>query len=134
MEQKLSKIFQKAKYETNPNLPEKVWTAVSLYNRRIARIKLFSFSLLGLISVVGFVPALITLKSDLSRSGFYEYSSLAFSNNGMIVTYWKEFSLSILESLPMISILFVMILLFTFFLSLKHAIKQAEQSNLSLSF
>jgi hypothetical protein len=76
------------------------------------------------------VPTFKILLADLTRSGFYEYFSLLFSDTGSIISYWKEFTFSIAESLPIISIISVLSLLFVCFLSLKYLIKQINKNQL----
>ncbi len=46
----------------------------------------------------GSVPVIL---AGLSQSGFYEYASLATSDSGAVLAYWKEFALSLIEVLPL---------------------------------
>lgn len=130
MEDKLIKIFQKAKYEPSPDLALSVWQTVIRYDKRITRLKLWVFSSALLASLVGLVPAFQILFNDLAHSGFYEYFSLIFSDGGSILSYWKELAFSIVESLPSMSILLTLSLLFVCFLSLKYLIKQIIKGQL----
>ncbi len=134
MEKELIKAFNKARYEENPNLADNVWHNIVLRNKRITRLKLWAFSSIGFISLIGFIPAWQKLSSDMTQSGFYEYFSLAFSNGGSILSYWRELLLSIAESLPMTSIILSFSLVFVIFLSFKYATKQIIKNQLSLSF
>ncbi len=121
---KLTKIFQRAKYEPETNLTEHVWHAVTLRDEREARIKLWAFSSVMLASLAGLVPAFQMLFNDLAHSGFYDYFSLIFSDGASVLSYWKELALSLTESLPIMSIIFTLTLLFVCFLSLKYLIRQ----------
>jgi hypothetical protein len=134
VKQKLIKAFQATKYEADLDLPENVWQAVVLRDRCIARAKLWTFSVIGFISLVGLIPVLKALLSDFTQSGFSEYLSLAFSSSGLIITYWKDFLLLLAESLPVLSIISSLTLVFIFFLSIKYAMKQIIKSPLTLSF
>ncbi len=40
-----------------------------------------------------------------SHSGFYEYLSLAFSGDSTVFIYWKEFAFSVLDSLPLLTLI-----------------------------
>jgi hypothetical protein len=133
MEENLRKALQKANINPKENLADIVWQAVLTRERNIARIRLAIFSFIGIVSLMGLVPISKTLLNDFSQSGFYEYLSLAFSDSGAMITYWKEFSLLLAESLPAISIIFLFTLIFIFFLSLKYAIKEITRGQLSLS-
>ncbi len=124
MEKELKKAFQNAKYEENQNLALNVWNTISIRNKHIKTIKIWGFSFASLASLVSFIPAWKALTSDLTQSGIYDYFSIIFSNNGSILSYWKELSLSIIESLPTMSIVLSLSLIFVFILSLKYVAKQ----------
>jgi len=130
MHQKLTKIFQKVKYESNINLAENVWQAIVLHDKCIVRVKLWAFSIIGFASLVGLMPAFKALSSDFVQSGFYEYFSLIFSDSGLILSYWKELFFSLAESLPTISIILTLSLLFICFLSLRYLMKQISKGRL----
>jgi len=133
MQKNLREAFLKSNLLPEASLAFDVWRSVVLQEKRAARFKLWAFSFIGLVSFAGLLPIFKTLSSDLSRSGFYEYFSLIFSDSGSVIHFWKEFSLSLLESLPVISAILSLILIFTLFLSLKYALKQTG-GHLSLSF
>ena len=103
MQEKLTKIFQKAKYEPSPILASTVWDAIIARDKRVIRFKLWIFSFMGFASLLGLVPVFKILLNDLTQSGFYEYFSLIFSDGGSMLAYWKELFLSLAESLPIFS-------------------------------
>lgn len=129
MEKELKKVFLKIKYQENAELAENIWLNIIMRKRRLIRIKLWAFSSLGLVSFVGLIPAWKSLLSNMAQSGFYEYLSLAFMSGGSIFSYWKEFALSIAESLPIMSITISLSLIFVFFLSTRFAVKQIINNN-----
>jgi hypothetical protein len=136
MNEKLQKIFKSATYEPEPELAQTVWSSVIAQDKKMSWLKLWAFGLMGFISLAGLVPTFKILFTDLARSGFYEYFSLIFSDTGSIVSYWKEFTFSLAESLPVASIASTLLLLFVFFLSLKYLTKQINKNQLisSLTF
>lgn len=135
MQNKLTKIFARAKYEPERGLEQNVWNTIVKRNKKITQIKLWVFSLTGAASFVGIIPAFKIMLADLTQSGFYEYMSLAFSNSNVVLSYSKELLLSISESLPATSIALSLSLMFIFFLSLKYIAKQIiNNSRLSLTF
>ena len=129
MQDKLTKIFQKAKYESDPSLASGIWLAITMREKRIAQYKLLAFALTGLASLGGLVPAFKILLGDFARSGFYEYFSLIFSDGRSILSYWKEFVFSLAESLPTMSIILTLSLIFILILSLKNLTKQIINNN-----
>ena len=108
----IKSTFKQAKYEPNTELKNKIWNKILLHNRRIVYFKLISFSFIGITSLIGFIPMFKILINDFTQSGFYEYFSLAFSNGGIFSIYWKEFALSLVESLPTMNIALLFVLLF----------------------
>ncbi len=134
MEENLKEAFLKAKLIPEDDLSEKVWQTLVERNKRLARLKLAVFLIIGSISFVSLIPTLKMLVADFSQSGFYEYLSLGFSSNGTITNYWKDFLWLLAESLPTTSILMTFTLIFIFFISLKYATRQIIKGQLALSF
>jgi hypothetical protein len=126
----LTKIFQKAKYKSSTDQCLILWQSINLRERQTARLKSWAFAFLGLASLAGLVPAISALSTDLAQSGFNEYFSIIFSDSGSILSYWKELAFSLAESLPAISIILTLSLLFICFLSIKHLIKQLGKGQL----
>lgn len=120
MKPSLSEAFRKAKFEANPELEQSIWLKISTLEARSIKIKFWSYTTSLVLSVVGFIPVLGILLRDLKSSGFYNYFSLLFTDTSALSLYWKELSLVIVESLPALSIMMSLALLFVFFLSLKH--------------
>lgn len=128
MEKELKKAFNKAKYEEKSDLALAVWDNINIQNKRIMSFKLWAFSSISLASLIGLIPAFKNLSSELTQSGIYDYFSLLFSNNGSISYYSKELAFSIAESLPTMSIVLSLSLVFILFLSLKFTTKQIIKS------
>ncbi|OGI60309.1 hypothetical protein A2641_01125 [Candidatus Nomurabacteria bacterium RIFCSPHIGHO2_01_FULL_37_25] len=133
IKENLKNAFLKGSLLPEANLADDIWKAVIKRNQRIVYSKLITLSLTGFVSLYSLAPAFRMLALDFSQSGFYEYLSLTFSSGGSIVAYWKDFLLLLAESLPVMSILLFLMLVFVFFLSLKYAIKQIVKGQLSLS-
>lgn len=134
MEKELAKIFYKVKYKESPIVAEDIWHNIVIYDKRIANLKLWAFSFVGFMSLGGLIPTIKMLLSDLTQSGIFEYFSLLFSRGNSLLSYWKELTLSIAESLPTTSIFLSLSLVFILFLSLKYVTKQIIRNQLSLSF
>ena len=133
MKKELRKAFLNTKIEADSSLAQNIWDSIIARNKRVARFKLWAFSSVSLASLIGFIPAWHLLSNDLAQSGIYEYLSLAFSNGSSFFAYWKEFVLSIAESLPTISIALSLSLIFIFFLSLRFPTKQIIRGQLILT-
>lgn len=118
MDRKLKELFQKATYSPESNLSEDIFIAISIKEKRNSNIKLLVYSILGIFSFSGFFVILKQLISDFYNSGLYDYLSLLF-NNSKAFSYWKEISLSIVESLPMTNLILSLSFVFIFILSLR---------------
>jgi hypothetical protein len=124
MEENLKRALKKAKYEPLAELKDKIWRKIVTRDKRIAYLKLISFSSVGIVSLMGFIPMWKMLANDFTQSGFYEYLSLALSKGGIFSSFWKEFIFTLAESLPTMSIVFSLTLVFIFLLSLRYVVKQ----------
>ncbi len=73
-------------------------------HRKAKMYLLFFTTTLGL-SLVAVILSLKYLAESFYQSGFYEYLSLLLSGDGAIYSYWKELSLSLVDSMPIIGII-----------------------------
>ncbi len=69
-------------------------------------------STVSVASVTALLPAIKMFYGDITSSGFARLFSLLFSDPRLIVAAWNDFALSILESMPVMSILLVSSILF----------------------
>ena len=133
MEESLRKAFKRLVYEPQGDLSLSILHNVIIREKRIAKIKLYIFSFVGFLSVVGFVPAIKALLTQFTQSGFYEYLSLAFSSGSNLSLYWKELMMSLVESLPVINIILLLGIVFIFLLSVCYILKQIIKGQLTFS-
>lgn len=109
---------------------------LELYHLIISKIKAkeqrrlkWHFGIMGFLSAISFislVPSLGLLGSNLSQSGFYQYLSLAFSDGGILLNSWQEFSLLIMESLPVVSLVICLAIILVFLWSFIKAFKNYQ--------
>ncbi len=80
------------------------------------------YLLLSLITAsASFVGLFFSVKYALNsfyQSSFYDYFSLIFSDRDMVLSNWKEFSLSLMESLPYFSVTLVLVAIGLFMYSM----------------
>lgn len=120
--------FQKL-FDQLPTSEPKSWVLDKVMNRiaRSQRISVLTrgffylFTLIG--SIATFVPAIRSLISDLASSGFLSYLSLILSDARIVLTSWQSFGLALLESVPMLSIVFTLVVLLVFLESLKYLVQ-----------
>jgi len=82
--------------------------------RQIAKRRLIFRGVLALGLLGGIIWFFILMNSGLTESGFYHYLSLFLSDSDIALTYWREFSLSLIEAIPIV-ITTVFLALFAFF-------------------
>ncbi len=77
------------------------------------------FSLSAIVSFSGFVFAVKMLLTDIYQSGFLYFFSLLFSDFSVVMSYWRNFSLILLETLPTLTVILFLVLLLALLESLK---------------
>ncbi len=120
--------------------PEDLYQAVLLRvateQRRSVR-RRFAMAVGSLVaSVSAGVAAVLVLANSLTASGFWKFISLVFSDGATVMTYWREFSLSILESFSVPEMLATLACVFAVMVSLKFLLKNknAFSNNLQLKY
>jgi hypothetical protein len=94
---------------SNTAVPEGLYEAtlarVAEARIRLARIRAGLSACIALASFAVLVPVVQYTAEQLYASGFYDYASLFMSDRGLVFTYWREFGLSLVESLPSVALL-----------------------------
>lgn len=120
----IKKAFQNASYHPESRLSDDIWCVINKKRKNNIKIKFWIYSILVFLSLGGIVPTFKTLLSQLSNSGFYQYLSLASSDSSIIASYWKEFVLSLISTLPYASLVLSIFLLFMLFISIRKVLEQ----------
>jgi hypothetical protein len=71
--------------------------------------RVVGFSTLFFVCLILVIPSIIYLNRDLHTSGFTSFFSLLFSDTSLLFSHLKEFSLSLLEALPIVSLVVFLI-------------------------
>jgi hypothetical protein len=88
--------------------------------------RLAVFGVAALISAVVLVPIVNLVRADFYHSGFWQFSSLLFSDWQVISAYWQSFGLALLEALPVMSLVILLAALLVFLESLKFLAKNLK--------
>lgn len=103
----------------------------SLYARqqqsRLWRVRVFAAT--ASLSVIALIPAAISLARAFAASNFAAYVSLAFSDSSVLASYWKEIGVSLVESLPAVSLMLTLALIGTFLWSLRGMVRFTSNRN-----
>ena len=104
------RLFEKLKPVDPPaRLYDAILSAIAMRRRRMAQIRFGAGILTGTSAIAALLPASYYLYTSVIESGFMRYISLLGSDGDLALTYWKEFALSLLESLPVIALLGVLV-------------------------
>ena len=131
MEQNLQKLFKSASYQPESRLFGDIWSAIEYKSTQITKWKKFGYLSVSVLSLSGSIFSIKSLIEEFIRLGFFNYLSLAFSDGGVIAKYWKEYTLTLVDSLPVVSLVLSFFLLFILFISIRKASYQFK-SKLSI--
>ena len=133
MERDLSTIL--CSHPENPrfDLAEDICIHVHKYNARQGVIKLWVSIVIGASSFIVLIPAVTDMTSQFRQSGFYEYTSLLFSDGGKFSAYGQDFAMALGESIPMFSIIIFLVVVVVLLWSVRNILKQSKYQHLRLS-
>lgn len=133
MNKSLEDVFIQATYKPKEALSGSIWQVVCKKQRRRESRLLWSYLSLGIISLTTFVFIIKDISAQFTQSGFYEYASLLSSDSNILTSYWKEFTLSLTESLPLTSITLSLLLLCIMGISLRGVAYRYRSNQLSVA-
>jgi len=115
--------------EPSELLLSKIMDRVALEKQRqLSRRKLFIFSSSFCLSLILIIPVLQSFISQAVYSGFSEYLHLAFYDFSIISSYGQEWTLSMLESLPALSLAGLLLISVSLLISLKNILANVKIS------
>lgn len=117
MEKDLHKVFQNLDTVCSDKMSQDIWSKIKIKEKNAYKLRIFSYSFVGLASISGSLLSINSLIGEFSKLGFSDYFSLIFSDSGILATYWREYMLTLIESMPFISLALSLLLIFIFFLS-----------------
>lgn len=127
MEKDYQKLFQAL---GNPAIPvglrDSVLARIDNEVRRASIIRLAVFVPLTLIAGVATVVSFQYLARETAQSGLSEYLSILFSDGGTMLSYWKEFLISLAEAAPVFGMAVFLGAVLSLLGSLKAAIKNVQ--------
>lgn len=112
--------------EAPQGLYASVLARIQLARQRSARLKTYLLGAAALVFGLTLIPALQYMARELYESGFYSYASLLFSDGKFVLSIWREFTFSLLESVPSIALLLVLVSAAAFVWSIRRTIINAR--------
>ncbi|MFA5021238.1 MAG: hypothetical protein WC517_04240 [Patescibacteria group bacterium] len=121
-------MSDKAPEKFDEDLFNRIMARIEREKIKTARRKAVFFAGTFLISVLASWPSFNLLRADLAASGFLDYLSLVFSDFGIVAVYWQSFSLALLETLPLISVIISLTLVWIMLESLKLLVRDFKNT------
>ncbi|HEY5383157.1 MAG TPA: hypothetical protein VIJ88_01215 [Candidatus Paceibacterota bacterium] len=114
--------------EPKAGLYQAVLERIAYAKRRSARVRAGFFSALAICSGAALVPAMQYAAGQFYASGFYDYLTLIFSDRSLVLTYWQQFSLSLVESLPSLALLLLLPIIFLLAYSMRRVVQTGRMA------
>jgi predicted nucleic acid-binding Zn ribbon protein len=129
MDPKIKHIFCNIQIEPRPHLCEDICRVIVLREKRSRMIRFSGYSIITITSLAAIVPATLSLFHQFGQSGFTQYASLVISDSGILAGYWKQFAVTLVESIPGVSLAVVLVVLLVLVWSARSAIRQIKPSS-----
>ncbi len=126
MDPKLTKIFCDFQVEPRQYLCADICHVIVLREKRSRHIKFFGYTIIAITALIAIVPTSISLVHQLGQSGFGQYASLVVSDAGALTGYWKQFAVTLAESIPGVSLALVLGIILILGWSARNAIQQTK--------
>jgi hypothetical protein len=79
--------------------------------------------IISLAAIVAIIPSWLITRSEIYQSGFSQFLSLLMSDTNTVMAFWKEFSLSLLESFPLVGTIAVFGSILIFMISIRFFVR-----------
>ena len=132
MEVRISNLLKETKEIPSLYIKGCVWSIVESRIQKINRRNALVFSFASITSITALLFVSVKTYQDLLSSGILNYFSLLLSDWVTIGSLWKEFSYVILESLPAVSAVLMLSVIFIVMLSIKKSSTSFKQMNYSI--
>ncbi len=124
MNNNFEKLFSKLEeVEPSKELRRGILARIDFEKRRSARIRLAFFGFIAMASFIAMIPSFQYIAREFSQSGFYQYFSLIFYDGDAVLSSWKEFALSLAETIPAMEITIFLAVVLSFLISIKLAVR-----------
>lgn len=104
-----------------------VLASITAYEYRKMWARFVGSGVLAAISVTVIFPAFFYISSGLSDSNFYQYLSVFVEDSSLIKTFWSELLMSLVESIPALSVAVFLFAFSMFVWSVQKAILVSEK-------
>ncbi len=86
------------------------------------------YETISIIGLLFLIPVIYYIIISSTQSGFGKYISLIYTDSSYILTNWKEFTLSIMSSIPIMGVIVILSILFIVVSSLRRTVRYSDYS------
>jgi len=108
------------------DLLDKIMSKIDVEQKKLARRNFIFSSAALLVVLAAIVPVWQLFYSEISQSGFMQYLYFGFYDFNLVISEWQDFSLSLLESLPIVSTIGLSIVVLALLSALKFIVKYSK--------
>ena len=124
MNNNFKKLFTTfSKVEPSKNLLDRIMNRIERQERIAASRKIMFFGTALVASFIALIPAFQFVASSIAESGVGTFFSLIFSDLNNMVDNLSQFGLTIIESIPVMSIVLFLSIALVFLFALKEVVK-----------
>ncbi len=113
----LHEIFKNPKDYSVEYMTSRIWQKIKKEREKIWRMKTIGYGVMSVLSVLVLIISLDSLRAEFIRFGFSDYLSLIFSDTGFVAQFWSVYLFTLIDSLPFLSVAFLLFLIFAFLFS-----------------
>ena len=97
-------FFNLEQFEPKPELELQILARIQQQLNRQLRFQVWTARLTTVLSALIIIPAFIFMIQDVLASEFYQYMVLLVADTAVVLNFWRELGLALIESLPMLSV------------------------------
>lgn len=112
--------------EPSKKLREKILFSINKEEIRRAKMYFLVSVTTGLVSIFGLIFSIRYMIQEFYQSSFVSFISLIFSDPTIMVSYWRELSMSLLETLPIFGITVSLLAVYVLLVSVRVLVKNTR--------
>jgi uncharacterized membrane protein YciS (DUF1049 family) len=107
------------RFEPSKDLRKNILFQIVKEEHRRAKNYLLASCATATASIVGVIFSARYVMQAVSQSSFYRYVSLLFSDSDIVLSHWREFAFSLVESLPFFAVTLVLVAIVVLMVSIR---------------
>ena len=113
--------------EPSPELYQNIINRLKREQKKAAVLRAMLFLFLSTLAGVCIIFVAYLLIQALQQSGFTQIISLIFSDSQTVALYWQNYTLAVLETAPLLPIIYLLVSCFFFLLTLKKGLLNLQK-------